>query len=1595
MRRNASWRVRGVLILGVVLGGVALMGALRSSQTASPVAQSAQGASRDAATAQSGPSVAHFAAASKPMNLKPHELFLRRARSAVFNVRKLKSVVVKQERPENEDPSGPPGSENEDSDKVDKDAGDSDQADADMPSKLAQKQMVQNSVNPSTSTPSSDTSFDGLDFANWGAGHPPDENGDVGPNYYIQTVNTSIGIYDKSNGNRVAAFTFNAFMSQGHFGNLCDTNNFGDPVVLYDTYEDRWMITDFAFQLNAGAVVNPPGAFECFAVSKTGDPVNGGWNFYSIAAPGALNDYPKFGVWPDGIYMSSNMFGYPAGSSYQGYHAWALNKAQMYAGAPSVSVVDFAGTPGDFTVIPANSKLAAGTPPAGSPEYFVSTWNFLNAEQIYKFHVDWDKISTSTFTGPFNQNAPNCWPNAAVANAATGGNAADVLQIRAMAAPQYTNQGGVESVWVAHTVQRGVSNSACSPLAPTGGFATVRWYQLDVTGSTVAASVAQGSSFDPEGSNTFYRFQPSVAVDHAGDMAMTYTKSNSSTFPSIMFNGRLAGDPLNTLGSESTLIAGTGAQTGTCGGSTCIRWGDYSGMELDPDGCEFWMTGEYFATSGLNDLTRIGSFHYPGCTPVGNGTLSGTVTDGSSPISGATVTLGSRTTTTDGSGNYSFSVPAGTYPTLTADSPGYTEGSASSLVVPDGGTLTHDFTLGAAAQSGCITDDSQSLFQRGVASAKCDLTSTPGSVTLSNAPVVDQQNTAGTSTGTGFGTPNWTGQTFTEGITGQVTKVDFTVFCNGCTSNPNIAVSIRATSGGVPTGADLASTTIAGDNSGSTATLTATFSSPPTLTAGTQYALIVHPVSAPGGSGYFWIRASPSSYAGGSRVLSSDSGSSWTADSTRDYNFHEYVSAGYAPSATLVSSLRDANPAAGAIAQWTTLSWSATTPANTAVKFQVAGSNSPYGPFTFVGPDGTASTYFTTSGADLSQFNGDRYLKYEAFLSSSDSAVTPALTSVSTCFQNAAPTTLTASDASGTYGGTTTLTATLTAGGSGVPGKSVEFTLNGSDVGGATTDASGVAELDNVSLSGIDAGSYPAYVGASFDGDTDYQTSSDSSSLTVSKADQAIVITTHAPSDASFGDQFTVAATGGGSGNAVTYSSSGACSNIGDTFTITGPSACNVMYDEAGNTNYNDAPELTETVNGHKADQTISITTHAPSTAVYGTDFTVSATGGGSGNAVVYGSSGGCTNTGAHFTMTSGSTDCTVTYDQDGDSNHDAAPQKTETVTAQKADQTIDVTMAAPSTAVYNSSFDVDANAAGGAVSFSSTGVCSNAGATFTMTSGTGTCTVHFNRAGDDNYNAAPEVTEGVTATKADQSIDVTTHAPASAVYNTSFTVAATAPGAAVAFASSGACGNVGATFKMTSGTGTCTVTYRQSGDANYNAAPDVVETTTAVKAAQTIVVTTHAPSTAPYGASFTVAAKASTVPVTYTASGSCTNSGATFTMTSSTDTCTVTYHQSGNANYNPAPKVVEKTTAVRASQTITVTMHAPSFAAYHTSFTVAATASSGLAVKYAASGSCTHIGATFTITRRTGECTVTYRQPGNANYRPADKVFEFTEATH
>ena len=842
--------------------------------------------------------------------------------------------------------------------------------------------------------------FDGLDYATWGAGHPPDENGDVGPTYYIQAVNTSIGIFDKTTGNRVAAFTFDTFMSQGQFGNLCDTDNFGDPVVLYDSFDDRWIITDFAFkQDSSGNVINPPGIFQCFAVSKSGDPVSGGWNYYSINITGGLDDYPKFGVWTDGIYMSANMYDYAVSGHYLNPRVYAFNKAQMYAGAPTFQVVQFDAPSVDFTLLPSDARLQTGTPPPGTPNYFISTSEYLNALTVYKFHVDWNHISLSTFTGPDIPSTGSSLPSQSVPDAETPANSLDTLGIRAMARNQYANIGGVESLWTIHTVERA-----------TDGFATPRWYQVNVTGGNVAATTLQTATWDPDGANLMHRYVPSLAVDRMGDMAIGYSTSNSATNPGIMYAGRLATDPINTFSqSEQIMFQGTGTQLGKCGASSCHRWGDYTAMVLDPvDGCTFWYTNEYYAVNGLNNLTRIGAFKYSQCIPAGiGGNVSGQVTDSSTgnPIIGATVLLGSgRTATTDGNGNYSFNgIPAGTYPSITATSAGYTSFSHTSVLVTDNATTTDNFALTVAPGDGCITDTTQSDFQSGIP-MNVDLNGSPGDIMLLSPAAINQQQLNNGGVGSVFNKTTWIGQTFVPSVSGTLTKLDLNLLCSNCSgSNPDLQVEVRTVSGGLPTSLVLATASIPGFSNGGAAFYSAAFANPATLIAGAQYAYTVHINTARTGTYAAIYSTTSSAYANGDRVQSTNSGSTWTipksGGTARDLSFKAYINSGYAASGTFISSVKDANPAGGATPSWGVLVSNASVPANTALNFQVAASNGVGGPFNFVGPDGTVNTYFH-SGDSLSQFNGFRYLTYKAILSTADGGATPTVNDVTLCFSD-------------------------------------------------------------------------------------------------------------------------------------------------------------------------------------------------------------------------------------------------------------------------------------------------------------------------------------------------------------------------------------------------------------------------------------------------------------------------------------------------------------------------------------------------------------------------------------------------------------------
>ena len=354
--------------------------------------------------------------------------------------------------------------------------------------------------------------------------------------------------------------------------------------------------------------------------------------------------------------------------------------------------------------------------------------------------------------------------------------------------------------------------------------------------------------------------------------------------------------------------------------------------------------------------------------------------------------------------------------------------------------------------------------------------------------------------------------------------------------------------------------------------------------------------------------------------------------------------------------------------------------------------------------------------------------------------------------------------------------------------------------------------------------------------------------------------------------------------------------------------------------------EVTPTFN-----QTINVTVPAPAGASYNSSFDVAATST-SGLPVTITTSGVCvggdTDGTATIFMVSGTGTCNVHYNQAGNDSFNAAPQVTSNTVAQKVNQTINVSLAAPATAVHNSSFNIAASATSTLpVVITTTGVCSGgdtvASATITMTSGTGTCTVHYNQAGDSNFNAAVEVTSNTTAQKANQTINVTTPAPGTAAHSSTFDVSATSTsGLLVTVTTSGVCSggdtDGSATITMTSGAGVCTVNYNQAGNADFNPAPQVISNTTAQKSDQTINVTTPAPATAAHNSTFNVAATSTSgLNVEITASGFCsvqaggTNS-ATIIMANEIGICTVHYNQAGNDNYNAASEVTNNTSTTR-----------------------------------------------------------------------------------
>jgi hypothetical protein len=467
--------------------------------------------------------------------------------------------------------------------------------------------FVQNVPSESIDMPAPVLNFEGINNIN--SVYPPDTQGDIGPNHYIQWVNVSFQIWSIDKTNHTATSVYGPAAGNtlwAGFGGPCQDLNNGDPITLYDPFADRWFMSQFA-------IPSSPPFYQCVAVSATPDPT-GVWYRYQFTWPNSkFNDYAKFGVWPDAYYMTANQFN-ASGTVYLGVGVAALDRNQMLAGQPASMVYyDLYTVNSNFySMLPADfDGLPGDAPPAGAPGLFTewdnSGWlgDPSDTLRLWEFHVDWDTPANSTFgvAGLPNALIPTANVDPSMCNFARScipqpgtTQKLDAVSDRLMYRLQYRNFGGYQTLVSNHTVDVGSDHAG------------IHWFELRKTGGGAWAMYQQGV-YAPDAN---HRWMGSLALDHVGNLALGYSVSSSTVYPSIRYAGRLAGDSPGTLPqAESVLFTGSGSQTGTG-----ARWGDYSMMAVDPtDDCTFWYTQEYIAVTGTaNWRTRIASFRYPDCT---------------------------------------------------------------------------------------------------------------------------------------------------------------------------------------------------------------------------------------------------------------------------------------------------------------------------------------------------------------------------------------------------------------------------------------------------------------------------------------------------------------------------------------------------------------------------------------------------------------------------------------------------------------------------------------------------------------------------------------------------------------------------------------------------------------------------------------------------------------------------------------------------------------------------------------------------------------------------------------------------------------------
>src|SRR5262245_29175706 len=543
--------------------------------------------------------------------------------------------------------------------------------------------------------PTPEINFEGVNNVNHV--QPADTTMAIGPNHVFQWVNLAFQVFDKAGNSLAGPFDGNTLFTD--LGGDCAAVNGGDIIVLYDQFADRWILTQLA-----PAIFGAHGNHQCIAVSTGADPL-GTYYLYDYLYGDALNDYPKFGVWPDAYYMTVREFGGKGGFTMT---VTAFDRNAMLAGQSFTAVFVSLNNGGFDGLLPA--YVDGPNPPPGtvlnpdgtaveSPEEILMGVDPQGVAgpnaviHMYKMHPDFTTPANSTFSGPVDFPIADYNPVSFFQGVPEpGGGSVEALGWILYRLP-YRNFGTHESLVLYHD-----ANDEEQRVLP-------RWYEFrDPYGEPIVYQ--QGTYAPDDGVN---RWMGSIAMDGNGNIAVGYGVSDeTATYPGIRYAGRLATDPLNELSQgEAELIAGQGTFLGS-------RWGDYSMMAIDPsDDCTFWYTHMYLGEPGQSNWqTRIASFKYPSCFAPGYGTVEGTVTDGTGPLEGVRVrvtgSIGGGGGVTDAAGHYAFDLPAGNY-SLTAAKYGFSPSTEPGVVVSVGGQTNQDFTLSTAPSenvSGTVTDGS-------------------------------------------------------------------------------------------------------------------------------------------------------------------------------------------------------------------------------------------------------------------------------------------------------------------------------------------------------------------------------------------------------------------------------------------------------------------------------------------------------------------------------------------------------------------------------------------------------------------------------------------------------------------------------------------------------------------------------------------------------------------------------------------------------------------------------------------------------------------------------------------------------------------------